>query len=143
MYLLGVKKLIHIIKWLRPDVLNAVQDLTRHMSVATLCHVKAMKRAMKYLTMTSDQGLMLEPNAKWDRSKEFDFEIAGFLDSDFAKDPATHKSVSGWAVFLNGAPILMQSRIQDCTTLSVMEAELVVATTCAQDMLFQCGCWSP
>ena len=42
-YQSGVGKLIHIMKWSRPDVLNAVQDLMQHMSVATLCHIKAMK----------------------------------------------------------------------------------------------------
>ena len=42
-YQSGVGKLIHIMKWSRPDVLNALQDLMQHMSVATLCHIKAMK----------------------------------------------------------------------------------------------------
>ena len=129
-YRSGVGKLIHMMKWSRPDVLNAVQDLMRHMSKAMLCHVKAMKRVMTYLTMMVDYGLMLEPNAKWDGSKEFEFEVTGHSDSDFAKDPATCKSVSGWAVFLNGVPISMRSKMQDCTTLSVTEAELVAAMAC-------------
>ena len=40
--------------------------------------------------------------------------------------------LSVWAVFLNGAPISMHSKMQDCTT----EAELVAAMACARDMLF-------
>ena len=135
-YRSGVGKLIHMMKWSRPDVLNAVRDLTRHMSVATLCHLKAMKRVMVYLTATPERGLTLKPNVQWDGSKEFEFTITGFSDSDFAKDPTARKSVSGWSVFLNGAPISMRSKMQDCTTLSVTEAELVAATACAQDMLF-------
>ena len=43
MYRSGVGKLIHMMKWSRPDVLNAVRDLMWHMSKSTLCHVKAMK----------------------------------------------------------------------------------------------------
>ena len=39
MYWSGFGKLIHMMKWSRPEVLNAVKDLTRHMSVATLCLV--------------------------------------------------------------------------------------------------------
>ena len=85
---------------------------------------------------TSEQSLTPHPNVKWDGSKDFKFKIAGFSDLHFGKDPEMHKSVSGWAVFLNGAPILMRSKMQDCTTLSVVEAELVAATACAQDMLF-------
>jgi len=125
-----------MMKWSRSDVLNAVRDLTRHMSVATLCHLKAMKRVMAYLTATPNRGLTLQPSVQWDGSLEFQFTIAGFSDLDFKKDPATRKSVSGWAVFLNGAPISMRSKMQDCTTLSVTEAELVAATACVQDMLF-------
>ena len=41
LYSSGVGKLIHMMKWL--DVLNTVRDLTRYMSVTTLCHVKAVK----------------------------------------------------------------------------------------------------
>ena len=33
------------------------------------------------------------------RSKEFEFTILGFSDSDFAKEPTEQKSVSGWVVF--------------------------------------------
>lgn len=99
MYQSGVGKLIHMMKWLRPDMLNAVQDLRRQMSLVMLCHVKVMEQVMTYLTMMLDQGLMLEPNAKWDGSKEFEFKVMGYSDLDFAKDPATPKSVSGWVVF--------------------------------------------
>ena len=94
-------------KWSRPDVLNAVRDLTRQMSAATMCHVKAMKQVMTYLTATPKRGLTLKPSEKWDGSKEFEFTILGFSDSDSAKEPTERKSVNGWAVFLNGAPILM------------------------------------
>ena len=125
-----------MMKWSRPDVLNAVQDLTRQMSAATMCHVKAMKQVMTYLTATPKRGLTLKPSEKWDGSKEFEFTISGFSDSDFAKEPTERKSVSGWAVFLNGAPILMRSKMQDCTMLLVTEAELVAAMACAQDMWF-------
>ena len=136
MFRSGVGKLIHLMKWSRPDVLNAVHDLTRQMSAATMCHVKAMKRVMTYLTATPKQGLTLKPSEKWGGSKEFEFMISGFSDLDFAKEPTEWKSVSGWAVFLNGAPISMSSKMQDCMTLSVTEAELVAATACVQDMLF-------
>ena len=86
--------------------------------------------------VTPKQGLTLKLSEKWDGSNEFEFTILGFSDSDFAKEPTERKSVSSWAVFLNGAPISMHSKMQDCTTLSVTEADLVAAMACAQDMLF-------
>jgi hypothetical protein len=57
-------------------------------------------------------------------------------DSDYAKDPERRRSVSGYAAFLNGAPVTRKSKMQGCVTLSVTEAEYVSATECAQDMLF-------
>ena len=45
-------------------------------------------------------------------------------------------SVSGWSVFLNGASISEKSKMQNCITLSVTEAEAVAGVGCAQDMLF-------
>ena len=51
-------------------------------------------------------------------------------------DPETRRSVSGYATFLNGAPVTAKSKMQDCVTLSVTEAELVAATNCVQDMIY-------
>jgi len=106
------------------------------MTGATLAHMGAMYRAMKYCIGTPNQGLLLKPNLKWDGDPEFEFVISGRSDSDYAKDPDRRRSVSGYSTFLCKAPVTMKSRMQGCVTLSVTEAELVSATQCAQDMLF-------
>lgn len=61
-------------------------------------------KAMMICVDTMDQGLILTPNAKWDGSQEFEFEITGKSDSDYAKEAEKRRSVSGWSEFLNGAP---------------------------------------
>ena len=91
---------------------------------------------MKYVVSTPERGLLLKPNAKWDGSPEFEFEILGQSDSDFAKDQTTRKSVSGYVTYLNGAVVTVKSKMQQSVTLSVTEAELVAATSCVQDMIF-------
>jgi hypothetical protein len=48
----------------------------------------------------------------------------------------TRKSVSGYTTFLNGALVTAKSKMQECVTLSVTEAELVAVTNCIQDMLY-------
>jgi len=85
---------------------------------------------------TPNRGLLLKPNKKWDGDPEFEFEVTGRADSDYAKDPERRRSVSGYSTFLNGAPVTTKSRMQGCVTLSVTEAKLVSGTQCAQDMLF-------
>ena len=79
---------------------------------------------------------MIEPTEFWDGDKKFEFTISGRSDSDFAKDIISRRSVSGCSTFLCGAPVSIRSKMQDCVTLLVTEAELVAATQCAQDMLF-------
>ena len=135
-YRSGVGKLLHMMKWSHLEISNAVRELSRFMKMAMLAHMKAMKRVMSYIITTPEQGLLLEPNAKWDRNAEFKFEVSGQLDSDYAKDPMMRRSVSGYATFLNGAVVMTKNKMQQSVTLSVTEAELVAATSCAQDMLF-------
>jgi len=135
-YRCGTGKLMHLTKWSRPEVMNAVRELSRYMSGALGSHVQAMYRVMKYCVGTPNRGLLLKPNARWDGDPNFEFVISGLADSDYAKDPETRRSVSGYGTFLCEAPVSQKSKMQGCVTLSVTEAESVSATHCAQDMLF-------
>ena len=135
-YRSGVGKLLHMMWWSRPEMLNSLRELSRMMSGATAGHMNAMLRAMKYCVATPNRGIELRPNEVWDGSPDFEFTITGRSDSDYAKDLDTRRSVSGYSSFLCGAPVTMKSQTQRCVTLSVTEAELVGATSCAQDMIF-------
>jgi len=133
-YRSGTGKLLHMMKWSRPDNLNPVRDLSRFMKVASGAHMAAMYQVRKYSVGTPNRGLVLKPNATWDGNPNFEFVMEGVLDSDFAENANTRCSVSGYAVFLCGAPVVMESSMQLCVTLSVTEAELLSATT--QHMLY-------
>jgi len=85
---------------------------------------------------TPEVGRVLRPTRKVDDLQEFKSRVKGRSDSDYAKDPEKHRSVSGWAAFLEEAAVSDTSKMQDCVTLSVTEAETVSGTGCAQDMLF-------
>ena len=123
-------------KYSKPGIVNAVRELSRFGSCPSHVHYKAMLRCMKHCVDTAKRGLILKPNMKWDGSKDFEFEITGESDSDFAKDPETRRSVSGWSAKLNGAAYVRKSKMQKFVTLSVTEAECVAATYCVLDMMF-------
>ena len=91
---------------------------------------------MKYCTATPNRGWYLKANRTWGGSKDFEFEIEGLYDSDYAKCPDTHRSVTAWWVKLEGAAVSVKSAIQKIVTLLVTEAELYVIVQCAQDMLY-------
>jgi hypothetical protein len=57
----GVWKLLHMMKWTRPEILNAVRELSRFMSGATQEHMKAMHRTLNCWFGTPSRGLSLKP----------------------------------------------------------------------------------
>ncbi len=87
------------------------------------CTWIAMLRLMKYVNDTSDRGLVLNPTQKWDGSKDHEFIISGWSDSDYAKDTQTRKSISSYRVLLEGAPVMFKSSTQKSVALSVCKAE--------------------
>jgi hypothetical protein len=86
-YRQGVGKLLHLMRWSRPDVLNSVRELTRFAGRASMAHMKAMYRVMKFCRATKKRGKTLKPRRNWDETKDYEFEILGRSDSDYAKDP--------------------------------------------------------
>jgi hypothetical protein len=100
--------------------------------------MKVMYHIMNYCLNMAKHGKVFEPqcHCKPGDLENFEFVIDGYSDSDYAKDPVKHHSVSGYCCFLEGCVINTKSRMQPITSLSVTEAELVAATECAQDLLF-------
>ena len=135
-YRSGVGKLLHMMRWSRPEILNAVRELSRFGGIADPAHMKALMRTMKYCSATPNRGLLLKPDCKWDGNKDFQFTINARSDSEFMKDAMTRKSVGGHVVYLNGAPVCLASKMQRIVALSVTEAELIQCVECAQDMLY-------
>ena len=73
---------------------------------------------------------------KWDSNPKFEFKVWGKSDSNFATDPTNRRSVTGKVTYLEDAPVAIASKQQEGVTLSITEAELWAATSCAQDMLY-------
>lgn len=123
-----------MVRWSRSDAWNAVRELTKFMSKASLAHLKAMYRVMKYMLGTQNHGKIFQPFGRYGNG--FEFEISGRSDSDYAKCSITRKSITGYKVCVNGAPVSIKSKMQQHVTLSVTEAELGAGVECAQDMIF-------
>jgi hypothetical protein len=79
---------------------------------------------------------MLKPHGQWDgKDHDFEFTVHELSDVEHAVDEDTRHSVGSQSTFLNGTPVVGQSKMQGCVTLSVTEVELVSGCDCAQDML--------
>jgi hypothetical protein len=115
-YCQGVGKLLHTMRWSRPELYNATRQLSRFMTLgASGPHIKAMLRVMEYCVATEKRGLKLEPHKKVNGDPEFKLVILGrpYLDS--------RRSVSGNSTFLCGAPVMQRSNMQKIVALSATE----------------------
>ena len=126
-YLSGVGMLLYLMKHSRPDIANAVRELTKVLDKPTPAALKEMKRVMKFVLDTENYGLRIEPtsldNEKW--------TMIGSSDSDWAGDKDTRLSVSGFVIFLLGVPISFKSKQQRSVALSSSEAEYVALSEAA------------
>ena len=136
-YRTGVGKLLYLAKHSRPDIANAVRELSRHAHCPTDAHWEAMCHCIRYVRGTPTRGLLLKPVGTWDgKDKSFKFVIRGRSDSNYATDRDTRRSVTGTVVYLNEAPIIFGSVTQKHVTLSVTEAELAAGVSLVQDMMY-------
>jgi len=88
----------------------------------------AAKRALVYAQGTHDQGL-----SYCDPGAENQNILTGWVDNDFAADSDTRRSVTGYIMALNSAPISWRSCHQGGVTLSSSEAEHVAASAVAKE----------
>ena len=136
-YRMAVGKLLHLMRWSRPDIWNSVREASRRMNQASNDHVKAISRIMKYCVDTKNRGWMLQPNRKWDGiDLNFEFRINGRADSNFATCRDTRKSITGYVVWFEGAVIAIRSVMQKIVALSVTEAEVIAIVQCVQEIMY-------
>ncbi|CAA0841943.1 cysteine-rich RLK (RECEPTOR-like protein kinase) 8 [Striga hermonthica] len=118
----GLRYLVHT----RPDIAFAVGYVSRFMEDPREDHWAAVKRLLRYVKGTVDQGIIFPKTG--DGSE---LRLTVFSDADMAGDIDGRKSTSGVLVFLGSAPISWQSLKQKIVALSTCEAEYVAAATTA------------
>jgi hypothetical protein len=132
----GIGKMMHLMRWSRPEIKKCIQAMTKYMGRASLKHVKAMYRAMQYLINTPERGRLFKPKRFCDNERAFKFNVTGRSDSDHATDPETRRSTAGYSTFLEGCPVSDKCHFLNYVNLSVTESEYGAASECTQDMLF-------
>ena len=131
-YRSGVGMLLYLVKYSRPDIANAVQELAKGMQEPTPGAFKELKRVLKFVVDTKYKGLKLEP--KFDEATNWNMTV--YTDSDWASDKDSRRSVSGYVVFLMGCPIMWKSRQQKVISLSSSEAEIYACSDAAKEIKF-------
>jgi hypothetical protein len=132
LYRSGVGMLLYLVKHSRPDIANAVRELSKMMDGPTPAAMKELKRVIKFVLDTQDYGLKLEP----EKMKDNKWILKVYTDSDWAGDKNTRLSVTGYVLFLMNVPILWKSKAQKSLALSSSEAEYYALSEAAKDITF-------
>jgi hypothetical protein len=113
----------------RPDLAYTVNLLSRFNSRPTYAACQAALHTLVYLEETIDQGIIFPNSIDSD-------PLEVYSDADWAGDLDTSRSTTGYIVFLWGAPIAWQSRLQPTVATSTMEAEYMAAYAAIQEIVW-------
>ena len=94
-----------------------------------------MKRIVRYLIGTRDEGLYFGPKT--------DFRLEAYADADFAglwgikepQDPTCVKSCAEYLIHLGGCLIIWRSKPQTLISVSAMEAEYIALSMCTKELI--------
>jgi hypothetical protein len=120
-------RLMWLVRKVAPECGNAVRELAMFMDSPGEEHWKAMKRLVGYLESTDVHLKLREP---------VDLKVYAWVDSNFATNKETRRSVTGYFVTIGGCLCGFSSKLQPAVTLSSTEAEYYAASTCATDIKF-------
>ncbi len=123
-----VGKLIYYMTKIRPDLSNAVRDLSAHLTNPGKEHWKALDRCVGYVKTTKLEGIYL----KRPRS----LQSISYTDADYAKDEKDRKSISGRLNTVGGMITGWSSKKQNTVSLSSTEAEYQALSECSQKAMF-------
>ena len=112
----------------RPDITNAVNQLSRYGNKFTLVHWKAAKRVLRYLKGTTHLKLCYSGRGSG--------VLSMHCDADWAGDRIERRSTTGYVSLLCGGAISWRSKLQTSIALSSTEAELYALVSATQETIW-------
>jgi hypothetical protein len=112
----------------RPDIMLSVCMCARFQAAPKECHMRVVKRIMRYLVLTTNLGLWYP--------KGFHFDLISYSDVDYAGCKVDRKSISETCQILGRSLVSWSSKKQNFVALSTVEAEYVAADSCCAQLLW-------
>lgn len=125
----AVGSLMHLATVSQPDITFAVNLVSRFLNCYNQIHWNAVKRIFKYLKDTKDYGLYY-------KNTNQSSEVTGYSDADYANDPDSRRSVTGYVFIKSGAAITWSSQRQQTVALSTTEAEFMAACAATKEAMW-------
>jgi hypothetical protein len=112
----------------RPNIMLSVYMCATFRAAPKDCHLRAVKRIMRYLVLTSNLGLWYLSGSR--------FDLNGYLDANYARCKVDRMSTSRTWQFLGQSLVSWSSMKQNSVTLSMAEVEYVAAGSCCAQLLW-------
>ena len=107
----------------RPDIAFAVSQVCRFNSKPKQSHAIAVKRIVRYLAGTRDEGMIIRPTGKLSLDLYVDADFCSLHGQEDSRDPTSARSRTGYIINLSGCPLVWKSQLQSHISLSTLEAE--------------------
>src|SRR5258708_13233810 len=120
---------MYVVIGTQPNTMFTVHYLSQYSIAPGEKHLNAMKCIYHYLNRTSDLRLLFYGN-------QFNCNLIGFSDSDWASDPNTWRLVSGYTFLFCGAVIAWSAKKQLTIALSSTKAEYMAMTHSGKEVVF-------
>jgi hypothetical protein len=109
----------------RPDIMLSICMCARFQAAPKECHMRAVKRIMRYLVLTPDLGLWYQKGSC--------FDLISYSNVDYAGCKVDRNSTSRACQFRGRSLVSWSSKKQNSIALSMVEVEYVTASSyCAQ-----------
>jgi hypothetical protein len=130
-----IGKLNFLEKSTRPDIAYAVHQCARFCNDPKFSHENAVKRIVKYLIGTKNDGIYIRPNGhSFDCWVDADF-VGNWDRVNADVDPSTAKSRTGFVITYGGCPLSWASKLQTDVALSTTEAEYTALSTSLREVI--------
>jgi len=119
----------------RPDIAFAVHQCARFTHCPKQSHGIAVKRILRYLKGTADQGMHLCPTQDLQVDCYVDADFAGLWGIEHDQDPISVKSRTGYLITFMSCPLLWVSKLQTQIALSTMESEYIALSQSMRELI--------
>ncbi len=119
----------------RPNISFAVHQCTRLCSAPTKLHEIAVKHIIRYLILTRDKGLLLQPISNLSLDMYVDADFAGMWHQEHSALLENVLSRTGYIITFCGCPIHWVSKLQSEIALSTTESEYIALSMATRELL--------
>jgi len=127
--------LLYISSNSKADIQFAVHQTARFSHCPKKSHAQAVKRIIRCLIGTKEQGIRLKPNLNQGLYCWVDADVTGLWGHKDDQDPVSVKSCTGFSLTLFGCPVIWSSKLQTDITLSSTVAECVVFSMAMRELI--------